>query len=95
MEFHCEDFPQFGVVLVPPSDPEYDRLLVDIERHVGPVDGRDGEFSAILINRSQHGIAAIQPMWTFEEVNGRTHRMSLAEGRIQPSFFPSGFPRSH
>lgn len=34
MEFHCQDFPQYGVVLVPPTSPEYDPLLADIQRRV-------------------------------------------------------------
>jgi hypothetical protein len=40
MEFRCEDLRQFGVVLIPPSAPEYDAPLSDIRWRVDhPVEG--------------------------------------------------------
>jgi hypothetical protein len=105
MEFHCEDLPQFGVVLVPPSSPEYDRLLADIQRRINhPVEGspplpesirpriveEDRETSAILLNRSQHGIAAIQQVWNFQEANGRTYTSSIGGGSNPSVLLPFG-----
>jgi hypothetical protein len=110
MEFHCEDLPQFGVVLVPPSSPEYDRLLADIQWRINhPVEGspplpesirprileEDRETSAILLNRSQHGIAAIQQIWNFQEVNGRNYTSSIGGGSNPSVLLPFGFPRRY
>jgi hypothetical protein len=40
MEFYCEDLPLHGVVLIPPSSPDYDSLLADIQRRIDhPVAG--------------------------------------------------------
>jgi hypothetical protein len=50
----------------------------------------DRETSAILVNRSQNGIAAIQQVWTFQETNGRTHPASIASGSA--FFCPFGVP---
>jgi hypothetical protein len=104
MEFRCEDLPRFGVILVPPSSPEYDRHLGAIQRRIDrpletapplPESMRpriledDRETSAILLNRSQHGIAEIQQVWTFEEVNGRTYTSSIGGG-ANPSVSRNG-----
>jgi hypothetical protein len=95
MEFYCEDLPQHGVVLVPPSSPEYDTLLADIrgrlnQRVAGspPIpealrsrfSDEDKDLSAILLNRGHCGIAAIQQIWTFEESNGRKSVGSIGGG---------------
>jgi hypothetical protein len=105
MEFRCEDLPQFGVILVPPSSSEYDRLLGDIQRRIDhpletapslPASMRprileeDRESSAILLNRSQRGIAEIQQVWTFEEVNGRTYTSSIGGGANPSVLLPFG-----
>jgi hypothetical protein len=49
---------------------------------------QDRETSAILVNRSQHGIAAIQQLWTFEHENGRTS--SILSGGSTPVLLPFG-----
>ena len=110
MEFLCEDLRQFGVELVPPSAPEYDALLEDIRRRVDdPVEGsppllerirgrindEDRETSAILVNRSPFGIAAIQQVWSFRESDGRTYTHSTGPGADNPSILlPYGMPKS-
>jgi hypothetical protein len=87
MEFRCEDLPQHGVVLIPPTSPEYDPLLADIQRRMDqPVAGsppplpepvrprispENRDTSAILLNRSPKPIALIQQVWTFEDAAGR------------------------
>ena len=107
MEFYCEDLPQHGVVLIPPSSPEYDPLLADIRRRLNnPVEGsppipdsmraqisdEDAEVSAILLNRSQNGIAAIYQVWTFEEANGRKYSSSIGAGSNPSLLLPFGIP---
>src|SRR5580658_4059073 len=91
VEFLCEDLREFGVELIPPSAPAYSPLLADIrwrvddpvegsppipERFRGRIDDEDRETSAILVNRSQFGIAAIQQVWGFRGSDGRTHTHS-------------------
>jgi hypothetical protein len=110
MEFYCEDLPQHGVVLIPPSSPDYDPLLADIRRRIEhPVDGsppipesmrariseQDREASAILLNRSQNGIAAIQQVWTFQETIGRSYSSSIGGGSNPSVLLPFGIPERH
>ena len=105
MEFHCGDFPQHGVVLVSPTSPEYDLLVADIQRRIDhPADGspplpesmrdriseQDRETSAILLNRSPNGIAAIQPVWSLQETNGRTYTTSFGGGSNSSVLLPFG-----
>lgn len=107
MEFHCEDLPQYGVALVPPTSPEYDLLVADIQRRNDhPVEGspplpesmrgriweQDREASAILLNRGQTGIAAIQQVWTFQEASGRTYTSSIGGGSNPSVLLPFGIP---
>jgi hypothetical protein len=107
MEFHCEDFPQHGVVLIPPASPEYDLLVADIQQRIDhPVEGsppipesmrdriieQDRETSAILVNRSQNGIAAIQQVWRYQEANGRTYTSSIGGGANPSVLLPFGIP---
>src|ERR1700691_2740429 len=108
MEFLCEDLRQFGVELIPPSAPEYDRLLADIRWRVddpvegspplldwmrGRIEDEDREASAILVNRSPFGIAAIQQVWGFRESGGRTYTHSTGPGANNPSILlPYGLP---
>ena len=108
MEFVCEDLRQFGVELIPPYAPEYDALLADIrgridnpvegspprlERISGRIDDADRETSAILVNRSPFGIAAIQQIWSFRESGGRTYTGSTGPGANNPSILlPYGIP---
>ena len=110
MEFYCEGLPQHGVVLIPPSSPDYDPLLADIRRRIEhPVDGsppipesmrarvseQDREASAILLNRSQNGIAAIQQVWTFQETIGRSYSSSIGGGSNPSVLLPFGIPERH
>jgi hypothetical protein len=108
MEFLCEDLRQFGVVLIPPSAPDYDARLADIrwrvddpiegsppipERMRGRIDDEDRETSAILVNRSPFGIAAIQQVWSFRESGGHTYTHSIGPGANNPSILlPYGIP---
>ena len=109
MEFRCEDLPQFGLVLVPPTAPEYDGLLEDIQRRLDqPVAGsppalprrrsqilpEDRPLSAILLNRSPWPIASVQQMWTFEEVSGRTYSSSIGGVTGSSILLPFGLPES-
>src|SRR5580698_1937377 len=95
MEFHCEDLRQFGVELIPPSSPEYEPLLADIQwRLEHPVEGsppmpefmrgriveQDRETSAILVNNSQDGIAAIQQIRMLRRSDGRRSTGSTGPG---------------
>lgn len=97
VNFLCEDLPQHGLLLVPPSSEDYDRLLADIQRRVnGPVEGsppfpeklrpriapEDRSTSAILLNRSTKVIAALQAVWRFETETGRSFRHS--KGMLSP-----------
>jgi hypothetical protein len=105
MEFHCEDFPQHGVVLVPPSSPEYDLLVEDIQRRIDHrvqgspplpesmsyrISEQDRETSAIILNRSPNGIAAIQSVWSLQETNGRTYTASRGGGSNPSVLLPFG-----
>jgi hypothetical protein len=108
MEFLCRDLREFGVELIPPSAPEYDALLADIRWRVddpvdgsspipawmrGRIDDEDRETSAILVNRSRLGIAAVQQVWSFRESDGRTHTHSTGTGANNPSILhPYGIP---
>jgi hypothetical protein len=107
MEFHCEDLPQHGVLLIPPASPEYDVLLADIQRRMEhPVEGsppvvemprprirpEDRDVSAILVNRSPHGIAAIQQVWTLRGPDGRAATSSIGDGGNPSVLLPFGLP---
>jgi hypothetical protein len=81
MEYRCEDLPQFGVVLVPPSSPEYAALLADIQKRLAnPLPGSPPTFpdfedpdapTMVLCNRSQKAIAALSWIWKLAPENGR------------------------
>lgn len=105
MEFLCEDLPQHGLVLVPPSSPEYDPLLAEIQRRLDqPPDGAppipeefrprisdaDRPTSAILLNRSPKTIAAMQAVWRFVTVTGRSYRHSRGMLSAQSLLLPFG-----
>lgn len=85
-QIQYNDLPQYGVVLVPPSSPDFARLLTDIERRVAnPVAGSptypdgapqvsdiDHAFSAILVNRGTRPIADVTMVW---RRNARCYRL--------------------
>jgi len=106
MEFHCEDLPEHGVVLIPPSSPEYDPLLADIQRRLdrrvegsppplpwtegARISSEDRDCSAILLNRRPHAIAAIHQFWSLRDESGRDYRRSVGYGGNPSVLLPFG-----
>jgi len=97
VRFLCEDLPQHGLLLVPPSSKDYDVLLADIRHRVNePVEGsppfperfrprivaEDLPTSAILLNRSEKAIVGLQAVWRVETETGRSFRHS--RGMLSP-----------
>ena len=97
MNFLCEDLAKHGVLLVPQTSKDYDPLLSDIiNRLAAPVDGsppfpeilrprisqEDRPTSAILLNQSTKGIAALHVVWRFETETGHSYRHSI--GMLSP-----------
>ena len=89
MDFLCEDLPQYGVHLIPPSSLDYARLLAEIQRRASqPLDGeppflerervrisdQEPATSAILLNRSGMTIAAMRTLWVYQTVTGHSYR---------------------
>jgi hypothetical protein len=89
MDFLCEDLPQYGVHLIPPSSLDYARLLAEIQRRASqPLDGeppflerervrisdQEPATSAILLNRSGMTIAAMRTLWIYQTVTGHSYR---------------------
>jgi hypothetical protein len=95
MEYRCEDLPQYGVVLIPPSSPDYAALLADIQkRQSNPIPGSEpkpADFedpsapTMILCNRSQTAIAELSWIWKFELETGQTMRSSSMISAGDPS----------
>ncbi len=87
MTFRCEDLPEYGLILVPNTSPEYDALLEDIQRRtenppagmppnlyrmwVGTVDPEKRATSAILLNQSGKPIVSMEVVWRHEQTDGR------------------------
>jgi hypothetical protein len=92
MEFYCEDLPQYGVVLIPPSSAEYDAFVEDIQRRIDHA-VEDRETSAVLVNRSENAIAATQVVWTLEQESGRTYT-SFIGGGYRTLLHPFGIPEN-
>jgi hypothetical protein len=101
MEYRCEDLSQFGVVLFPPTDPEYPALLADIENRLAhPVQGSPPPLpnafddpsapTMILRNRSQTGIAALAWIWKFEADSGRVTTSSVSTAGGSSLLMPFG-----
>jgi hypothetical protein len=90
MEYRCEDLPQYGVALLPPSSPDCAGLLSDIQKRLAnPVPGSAPQLpdfedpsapTMILCNRSQTAIAALSWIWKFELESGRTTRSISTAG---------------
>jgi hypothetical protein len=82
VEYRVEDLPEFGVILVPPSAPEFPALLADIQKRIqNPVagspparpPGSDPDVPAMILrNNSQTGIATLAWIWKTQTVDGRT-----------------------
>jgi hypothetical protein len=87
MEYRWEDLPAYGVVLVPPSSPEYAGFLADIQKRLEtPIPGSAPQFdfgddpsapTMILCNCSQTPIAALSWIWKFETDAGRPSGTSV------------------
>jgi hypothetical protein len=89
MEYRVEDVPQFGVILVPPSAPEFAALLADIQKRIeNPVPGSPPSLpqrwsdpdapAMILRNNSQTGIAHLAWVWKTQTADGRTFPSSTS-----------------
>lgn len=85
MALVCEDLARYGVVLVPPSTPEYFNLLADIKHEISE---QDATRSAILLNRAQVAIASTAFIWSFSGRNGRIipHRFTLTNPPVLSPF---------
>jgi hypothetical protein len=84
--FRCQDLPDAGLILVPPSSPDYARLLKDIQYQIAalPVSLRLAQLTgevkapgeqpntAILLNKSAKSIVSIEVQWRYEYASGRT-----------------------
>jgi hypothetical protein len=100
MEYRCEDLPRYGVVLLPPSSPEYIALLADIQKRLAdPIPGSaphlpDFEDLAaptiILCNHSQTAIAALSWIWRFELETGRSTGSSVSALGVPSMLAPFG-----
>jgi hypothetical protein len=90
MEYRCEDLPQYGVVLLPPSSPDYAGLLADIQKRLAnPIPGSAPNMpdledpsapTMILCNRSQTAIAALSWIWGYQLETGRKTRSTVSAG---------------
>ena len=104
MEYRCEDLPRYGVVLVPPSSPEFVALLADIQtRLASPLPGSAPQLpdfedpaapTMILCNRSQTAIAAASWIWRFEPQTGRPTSLSVSAGGGPSLLEPFGLNES-
>jgi len=78
MSIVCEDLAQYGVVLIPPSAPEFDALVLNISNRLAsrprggpPVDDEPFAFgsednrkaSALLLNQANRAIVSIAYIW--------------------------------
>jgi hypothetical protein len=106
MEYRVEDLPQFGVILVPPSVPEFAALLADIQKRIeNPVAGSppvppssptrwsDPDAPAMVLrNNSQIAIAALAWIWKTHRADGRAYPSSTSMIGNGPSLLaPFGF----
>jgi len=88
MTLQCEDLRDFGLELVPPSSPDYDPLLADIRQRI-KCPPEKWPLSAILLNRSDKSIAAMEVVWRYQEAGGRvwtgSHTMIFARALLLPT----------
>ena len=94
--FQCEDLAQNGLVLIPPSSPEFDTLVAGIEqrapeRNLPKISEADREVSAILVNRGQKPVAGLQAVWRFETADGHSFRHSWGMLQSRGVLLPFGF----
>jgi hypothetical protein len=88
MEYRCEDLPKYGVVLVPPSSPEFAALFAGVMKRVeNPLPGsrpRVPQFESpeapamVLRNQARQSIASLAWKWTFEPEYGRRGGASVS-----------------
>jgi hypothetical protein len=100
MEYRCEDLPRYGVVLFPPSSPEYAALLADIQKRLAnPIPGSAPELfdvgdpsdpTMVLGNRSQTAIAAVSWIWKWEPETGRPRGVSVLAVGVPSVLAPFG-----
>ena len=95
MEYRVEDLPKFGVILVPPSAPEFPALLTDIRKRIenpvagsppAPPAGNDPDAPAMILrNNSKTGIAALSWIWKTQTADGRSTPSSTSMMGSGPS----------
>jgi hypothetical protein len=96
-----EILPQYGVILRPPSSPEYAEAIADIEqRRADPkpeamprlVQTEDDPSlpAMILWNRSQTGIASVSWVWKWKPETGRSGGASLSSVGVPSLLAPFG-----
>jgi hypothetical protein len=99
MEYRCEGLSRYGVVLVPPSSPEYAGLLADIQKRLtNPVAGSPPQLrledpdepTMILCNRSQTAIAAPSWIWKLEPEAGRPMGSRVSTASVPSVLAPFG-----
>ncbi len=103
MALACEDLAPYGVVLIPPSAPEYPALLADIEQRLKtrpkgspPLDNDELHLlaqpeigrAAILLNRASVAIANIAYIWHFRGNEGRLYPARFAPGTSPSVLLP-------
>lgn len=100
--FQCEDLKAAGLVLVPVSSPDYDALLGDIRKRIdnpppgaprmmfGKISPEKRATSAILLNKSDKSIAALQLVWVKEEFRGRKYTGSWTNAFGKTVLLPFG-----
>lgn len=100
MEYRCEDLPQYGVILLPPSSPDYPSLAAGIQERLDhPIPGSAPYFrqfddpdapGIILCNRAPTAIAALAWRWRFEPETGRSTGASIATAGVPSVLAPFG-----
>jgi hypothetical protein len=100
MEYRCEDLSRYGVVLFPPSSPEYAGLFADIQKRLtNPIAGSPPQLpgredpdapTMILCNRSPTAIAAPSWIWRLEPEAGRPTGSRVSTASVPSVLAPFG-----
>lgn len=102
MPLICEDLAKYGVILVPPSAPEYFRLLADIEHRLQTrpkvypplfenelsLIAEHDDKSAILLNQAPQSIASLAFIWSCPIRNGQIRPQSFLPGTNTCALLP-------